>query len=130
MVLIIRLAPLSIEESLKVLLVDVIQIAIINCRVCGVLAEAFRSLELLLQILTFPVHFNLHEEQFCQLFLDIKCQIIILPTHHVGPLSRLGTKLAVSARQYDLHEVRVVQLTIKIRVEKFYEIVAVSFGHI
>ena len=129
-VLLASLLSGCVEETLQILLVDVLQVAVVNSLVSRIFAVAFGRLQLLLQVFCVTVHFDLHHDELGQLFLDVKGQVIIPAAHHVRALSSLRTQTAISARQNDLHKVRVVQTTIQIRVEELNEVVTVCFSNV
>ena len=130
MVLFTCLAFLCVKKPFQILLIDVIQIAVIDCLVRSLTFKALCGFKLLFKLLCVSVHFDLSEDELCEFLLNVKGQVVILAAHHVWSLCGLGPQSTVGTGQDDLHEVRVVESAIQVRVEELDKVVAVSFGHI
>ena len=121
---------LGVEETFKVLLVDVLEVAVVNSGVSCIPGKSLlTSLELLLQILSITMHFYLSQDELGEVFLNVQCEVVVRTANAVGSLSRLGTELAVRTGKDHLHKVWVVQSTVLIGVKELDQIVAVSLRH-
>lgn len=72
----------------------------------------------------------LSQEQCREIPLDIKGQKVAFLYLHVRPLRGLRAQAVVIAGEYHLHEVRVVQTAVLIRVKELNEVVAVRLCHL
>lgn len=118
-----------VEEPFQVLLVDVVEAAVVDHGPGRFLLIPFGGSELLLEVFSFAVELNLRQDKFGEFLLNIKGQVIEFTTDDVRSLGGRSSQFSVGAREDDLHEVRIVQLTVLIAVEELHEIVAVGFSY-
>ena len=60
MILLVHLLSLSVEKAFQILLVDMMNIAVVNCLIGCILAKALACFKLLLEILSLTMHPDFH----------------------------------------------------------------------
>ena len=120
--------PISFEESVEGLDVDVGNITWIHRRIHGIDIPVIHGLQPLLFLLCLNVHFQLFHEEAGQVLFYVNRQIIVRFAVLDDALGRGGAELVVDARQDNLQILRIAQFSVLISIEKFHEIVAISFA--
>ena len=66
------------------------------------------------------MHLNFAQNQLSEFFLNVKSKVVVFTTENIRSLGCLGPEFCIGTGQNDLHEIWIVQFSIKIRIEEFY----------